>query len=266
VPLIDTASLLRIADRAAYQYGQLKETLSAISQRGVEYYWETITATDDPDVEIPMLAEYEVVDKDFLLSSVVRSGIQLSRIIGAMEAHFDGDYVTGGRVLQAGGWDGYLTDHAVRVSQYFAELFFDCKGYYMLANNVFSEGDDQFARVQVAAGSVMVFTDGISYGDGNPQNPANGTYFAATQLRVVVTNMGSVDLDIRLSVKDVNNLPTTIDVTVPGGSAPGAVIPVGVSTNRFLDVTGAAFKPGGANGSVGDDVTVRNLKERQIQL
>jgi len=266
VPLIDTASLLRIADRAAYQYKQIKETLDAISQQGVEYYWETITATDDPDVEIPTLSEYKAVDDDLRPDFAAKMGTQLSRIIGAMEAHFNGDYPNGGVVLQAGGWDGYLTDHDLRVSQYFAELFFACKGYYMIANNVFSEGDDQFARIQVGAGPVIVFTDGVNYGDGDPQNPANGTYFAATQLRVVVNNMGVTNLDLRLSVKDVHDSPTTIDVTVPGGSPPGTVIPIGVATNRFLDVTGAAFKPGGLNGTAGDDVKVVNIKEREIQL
>jgi hypothetical protein len=44
------------------------------------------------------------------------------------------------------------------------------------------------------------------------------------------------------------------------------VVLVGSSSNRFLDVMGAAFVPAGSTGTVGDDVTVRNLKERQIQL
>ena len=266
MPLVDTSTLLAVADRAAYQYGQLKATCAAISAVGNGLYWQLVTATDDPDVEIPTLADYEMVDNDLKPGFAARNGTQLPAVIGGMEAHFSGSYPNGGVVLQAGGWDGYLTSHSVRVSEYFAELFFACRGYYMVANNVFSEGDDQFARAQRAAGPSIVFTDGVGYGNGNPLNPANGTYYAATQLRVVVTSMGAANLDLRLSVKDVNDNPTTIDVTVPAGSIPGTSVAVGTSGNRFLDVIGIGFVPLGSAGTAGDDVTVRNLKERQIQL
>jgi hypothetical protein len=232
---------------------------------GIEYYWQTITATEDPDVEIPVLGPYFQTDEDFQPGYAAKNGTLLGNVIAGMEAHFDWKGPTGAP-LQAGGWDGYLSGKGVRVSQYFGEMFFACKGYYMLANDVFSEGDDQFARVQVAAGPTMVFTDGVNYGNGGAMNPANGIYFAPTQLRVVVSNMGGTNLDIRLSVKDVNDDPTTIDVTVPAGSAPGTIVPIGSSSDRFLDVIGAAFVPAGLQGTVGDDVTVRNLKERQIAL
>jgi hypothetical protein len=171
-----------------------------------------------------------------------------------------------GVVLQAGGWDGYLTDNDERVSYFFAQLFFATQSFYMLANNVFSESLDQFARLQVAGGPTLTFTDGVNYGTGDAANPANGTYYAATQLKVVVTAMGGSNLDVRLTVKDVNNNLTTIDVTIPGGSAPGTEVPIGTTADRFLDVTGAIFKPGGSTGTVGDDMKVMNLKERQIAL
>jgi len=264
MPLVDTATLLRVADRAAYQYGQLKATMVAISQEGLDYYWETVTATDDPDVETALLAGYRAVDNDLDPKYAAKLGTLLPNIIGCMEMHFESTPL--GVPLQAGGWDGYLQSHGARVSQYFGELFFAIRAYYMLANDVFSEGNDQFARVQVAPGPAVVFTDGINYGDGSPANPANGTFFAATQLRVVVAAMGAANLDLRLSVKDVNDDPATIDVTVPAGSPPGTAVPVGTSADRFLDVFGAAFVPLGSAGTVGDDVTVRNLKERQIAL
>lgn len=265
MPLIATAPLLRVSDRAAYQYGQIKAIFEAIAQEGLGYYFYTVSATDDPDVEIPTVGPYEEVDLDLQPLFAAKWGTRLGNVISAMDAHF-ARLGPVGMPLQPGGWDGYLQAKDLRVSQYFGELYFACKGYYMLANDVFSEGDDQFARVQVAAGPAMVFTDGVNYGNGSVLNPANGSFFAATQLRVVVTVMGGTDLDVRLSVKDINDNPTTIDVTVPGGSAPGTVVPVGTSSDRFLDVIGAAFVPAGSTGTVGDDMTVRNLKERQIQL
>jgi hypothetical protein len=265
MPLISVPTLLRVADRAAYQNGQIQDTMAAISAQGTEFYWQTITDTDDPDVEIPCEGPYLEVDEDFDPGRNAHYGTRLPLIITAMEAHFARDDGSG-QPLQIGGWDGYLTSEDQRVSQYFGDLFFAVKGYYMLANNVFSEGDDQFADIEVITGPAIQFTDGINYGDGSPSNPANDQFFAATQLKVVVVSMGGTDLDLRLSVKDVNDNPTTIDVTVPGGSAGGTEIDIGTSSDRFLDVMGAIFVPAGSTGTVGDNVTIRNKKERQIAL
>lgn len=263
--LIDTATLLAVADRAAYQFGQLQAACAVIQAEGNGFYFDLVSATEDPDVEIPLDGVYNAVDEDLQVGFMVKYGTQLPNVIGGMNAHFNRPGPSG-VPLQTGGWDGYLTSNNERVSYYFAQLFFATQGYYMLANNVFSESANQFARLQVAAGPVLTFTDGVNYGTGAAANPANGTFYAATQLKVVVTSMGATQLDVRLSVKDINNNPTTIDVTIPGGSTPGTVIPVGSTADRFLDVTAAIFKPAGSTGTVGDDMNVMNLKERQIVL
>jgi len=263
--LIDTATLLGVADRAAYQYGQLQAACVAIQAEGNGFYFDLVSAMEDPDVEIPCNGKYHAVDQDLDAGFMVRYGTMLSNIVSGMEDHFsrkDG----GGSQLQAGGWDGFLTAKDERVSYYFAQMFFAMHGFYMLANNVFSESADQFARLQVESGPALTFTDGVNYGTGAAANPANGTYYAATQLKVVVTTMGATQLDVRLTVKDKNNNLTTIDVTIPGGSAPGTEVAVGTTTDRFLDVTAAIFKPAGSSGTVGDDMKVMNLKERQIAL
>jgi len=265
MPLIDTTTLLRVADRAAYQYGQLKDVMEAISQEGLGYYFDTVTATNDSDVEIPTEPVYNEVDEDLEPGFAAKNGTKLSGVIGGMDAHFV-RRDSNGNYLQVGGWDGYLYTKDERVSQYFGELYFAVVSRYMHAVNVFSEGDDEFAEIEVGSGPVIQFTDGINYGNGDELNPANDSYFAATQLKVVVDTMGGTDLDLRLSVKDVDDNPTTIDVTVPGGSLVGTVVNVGGTSDRFLDVTGAAFVPSGATGTVGDIVNVKNLKERQIQL
>lgn len=267
MPLIDTTTLLEIADRAAYQYSQLKTTLAAISVAGANgKYFDMVTATDDPDVEIPTVADYENVDNDFLPGFAAKNGTLLGGIIGGMEAHFNVRDVSTGLPLQAGGWDGYLYSKGERVSQYFAELFFACHGFYMLAVNVFSEGVDTMATAGVIAGPGVTFTHGVSYGTGSTTNPANGTNFAATQLKAYVVSMGGAQLDLRLSVKDINNNLTTIDVTIPGGSIPTTEITIGGTSDRFLDVTNIILKPGGSAGTSGDTIQIRNKKERQIQL
>ena len=264
MPLVDTATLLRVADRAAYQYGQIQDLSAALKLQGLAYYWETISATDDVDVEVPCETPYEQVDEDLLPRDML-TGTKLGNIIFGMEEHFNRRDASGAP-LQLGGWDGYLSSEDERVSEYFNNLYTEVKGNYMLAINVFSETNDKFADIEVAAGPVISFTDGVNYGNGSALNNADGSNYAATQLKVVVVTMGATDLDLRLSVKDVNDNPTTIDVTVPAGSAPGVVVNVGASSDRFLDVTGAAFVPAGNQGTVGDDVDIRNLKERQIAL
>lgn len=267
--LIQKSVLLGIADRAAKQVEMVNANLDQIGGTGGGLFWERVTATDDPDVEIPTLGPYRQWDNESqnenrLLLDVLRNMGTVTQVVTAMDAHFA--VRVAGVALQEGSWDGYLRDKDARVSQYFNLLYQATKTGYMLAVNVFSEGDDTFATAVVQAGPTLSWTDGVNYGDGSQLNPADGTHYAATQLRVVVGSMGAADLDLRLSVKDVNDTPTTIDVTVPGGSVPGAVVLVGTGADRFLDVFDVNFKPAGSTGTVGDTVTVRNQKERTIAL
>jgi len=265
MPLINTSVLLQVADRAAYQFGKFIDVCAVVQQEGNGFYFDIVSETEDADVEIPCDSPYHDVDMDMLVGFMVKNGTRLPNIVGGMNAHFN-RLDSSGVPLQVGGWDGYLASNNVRVSDFFAQLFAVTNNYYMLANNVFSESADQFARLQVGSGPVLTFTDGVNYGNGSGMNPANGVFYAATQLKIVVTSMGSTNLEVRLSVKNVSNNPTTIDVTIPGGSAPGTEIPVGTSADRFLDVTAAIFKPSGSTGTVGDDMKVMNKKERQIVM
>lgn len=145
MPLVSVATLLRVADRAAYQYEQILDTFDTISQTGLGLYWETVSATDDVDVEVPTERPYEEVDDDLDPSQVARTGTKLGNIIYGMDAHFN-RRDTNGDPLQIGGWDGYLTSKDERVSQYFGELYFAIKGGYMLAVDVFSEGTTNLHR------------------------------------------------------------------------------------------------------------------------
>jgi len=269
MPIIDTATLLAIADRIAYQYDQIRTAFESINLTGAgnagTLYFESVTATDDPDVEIPLVNPAEIADNDFVLNTIFRAGfVDLQNVLRAMDAHF-------ARVGFTGGWDEYLLVKDERVSDHFNQVFWCAKNsQWMLAVDVFSEGDDTFATLEVLAGPILDFTDGINYGTGAQTNLASGSNFAATQLRVVVEVVGGIgpgmaaDLDILLGVKDLNDSPTTIAVTVPAGSVVGDSIDVGTATDRFLDVTGAVFN--GDQGTVGDRVTVRNKKERDISV
>lgn len=263
--LIDTTTLLGIADRAAQQYNLLRLAFESADQEGGGWYFDRVTDTDDPDVELPTVQPYEIVDQDVEVDFAVRNGTRMANVVNAMMVHFN-IRNSSGVPLQAGGWDGYATTQNVRYSWWFNKLYFAVKERYLLANNVFSETDDVFGTVEVVAGPGLSFTDGVNYGTGASTNKANGSNFAATQLKVVVTSMGANQLDLRLSVKDVNNLPTTIDVSIPASSPPGTEVSVGGALNRFLDMIGVSYIPASSYGTLGDTVTIRNLKERQIAL
>jgi hypothetical protein len=263
--LVDTTTLLKVADRAAMQYKHLYDAFAQLVVQGNGYYSEIVTETDNQELEITTQGPYYFVDNNLNIDFNIKNGTCLASVVGAMEVHFNVRDI-GGNPLQIGGWDGYLNSHNSRVSWYFNRLFHAVKGLWMLAVNVFSETDDVFGTVAIGAGPVVNFVDGVNYGNGAVTNPANGNYFAATQLKVVVGSMGSTGVDLRLSVKDLNDNPALIDVVIPGGSAPGTEILVGTSSNRYLDVMTVGFVPSGSTGTVGDQFTIHNKKERQISL
>lgn len=267
MPLIEKPVLTGIADRLAAQYEFLADAFDSLNVEGGGWYYDRVTDTEDPDVELPLLPPAQDIDDNFTLANqFVRHRMdKMGQMLGSMDAHFNRKD-TNGDPLQVGSWDGYCTDHDLRLSDYFNQIHYGTYRRYMFANNVFSETDDVFATVEVIAGPTVSFTDGVDYGNGSSENRASGGLFAATQLKVVVTTMGATDLDLRLYVKDINDNPTTIDVTVPASSPPGTEIDVGITSDRFLDVTNVAFVPAGSAGTVGDEVKAQNKKERQIAL
>lgn len=262
--LIDKNILLQIADRAAYQYKILTDAGNDSRQEGIGFYTDIVTGTNNPDLEIPMLQYALQADRGFDPQLLAR-GARLITIVFAMMGHFarqDND----GQVLQHGGWDGYLQSQDERVSFYFAELFRAALGRRMIANNVFSESNDNFATIEIGSGGDVEFTDGVNYGTGAQNNFADGSNFAPTELQLRVDSMGPADVELRIELKKVYNSIVDVDVLVPGGTAPGELIAVGAPGIRYLDVIGVDFVPGGPQGTVGDIFTVWNKKEREIAL
>lgn len=266
--LIDTTTLLGISDRAAQQYNLLQVAFGDANQEGGGWYFDrasSAASAPDPQIEIPLGRPYEDVDDDVEVDFAIRNGTRMANIVNAMLVHFN-ERDGSGNALQPGGWDGYATTQNVRYSDWFNKLYFAIKDQYLLANNVFSEGDDVFGTVEIVSGPGIDFTDGVNYGTGAATNLATGGNYAATQLKVVVQSFGASELDLRLRVKDINNLPTTIDVTIPASSPVGTEISVGSTSDRFLDVMSVEFIPFSDYGTLGDTVTIQNVKERQIAL
>jgi hypothetical protein len=250
--LIQPTVLVGIADRLSYQYGVIAVPFASINITGSGLYETRVTATDDVDVELPLLQTYYNVDTTtFNLATMIRGGLSgMMSIISAMDAHF-------ARVGHRGGWDSYLDATGYRVSDYFNQVYYLGKSQFMLANNVFSETANSFATWTYAGG----FVNGIDYGNGSWLNKADGLHFAPTQLKAIV-DVGSTScssLILQLSVKDITNSPTTINVTITG--AAGTEVDIGTTSNRFLDVTNITVISGSASGNA---IRIENKKERQV--
>jgi len=257
--LIDPATLTEVIDRAAWQYEQLLDVSLIINPDPINTgYYQMITSTEDPDQEIPMLQGFLAVDDDFDLVGMIQ-GTRLKNVPGIMQNHFI-------RVAEAGGMDGFLFTNDLRASDFYSQVNKISLGQYLLAVNVFSEEDDTFGTVEIVAGPVIDFVDGINYGSGSQFQEADGTAFAATQLKVVTTsNIGGDNIELTLSVKDINDNPGTIDVAIPSGTPLGTDILIGTTSDRFLDVMSIDYKTATIEmGTVGDTFRVANVKERQI--
>jgi hypothetical protein len=270
MPLISTSVLLGIADRAASQFNLINTAMQTINTTGGGFYYDRVTATNDPDVEIPLISTYYNSDQSFgastIATTVVAQGMPfMTAILTQMDSHFSRQ--VNGTALQVGSWDGYLTDNDERVSDYFNQINFSAKTSFLLANNVFSENDDVFGTAEIIGGPAISYTDGVNYGNGDATNTANGTRFAATQLKVQVTSGGplSADIDVDITGSDKDNLPITTAVTIPSGTPNGGEVAVGTTSDRYLNVTSVAFN-GGTDGTLGDIFDIMNIKERTISF
>ena len=260
MPEISVIVLLGIADRAASQYKLINDAFEVINDIGGGMYYTRISATQDSDVELPLIKAGHNVDTGWDLIKTVKTATPLHEIITNMETHF--------KAVGHADWDAYLTAKDKRLSDFFNQIHFAFKTTHMLADNIFSEADDLLASASVSSGPTLDFTDGINYGDGTPENLADGTNFAASQLRIKVVDaaIGATDLDVDIVGKDENGDSQTVPVVIPASTAQDAFIDVGTSANRFRDITNIIYTPSSDKGTVGDAFEVRNKKERQIAL
>jgi hypothetical protein len=261
MPLISSSALLGISDRVAAQYKVISDAFVVVNQTGGGLYYERVNATGDVDVQIALLRPYYTVDQGFIAKRWIQLAGNLPTVISGMEVHFNA-------VGSVGGWDGYLSTQACRVSDYFNQVYKITKSTPLLATNVFCEDDLVMGTAEVADGPAIDFTDGADFGPGmNPNLRADGGNFAAAQLEVrAVTTIGSESLDIAVTMKNWAGDPVVREVNIPAGTIAGTAIPIGASTDRFMDVIGIGFASSGFTGTTGDKVEVHNIKERIVAL
>jgi len=259
--LINKTIALQITDRAARQYGKFIVGFTGISATSADYpsYFNAVTVTNDPDVEIPLESTFFNADATVNATTAFKSSMQqIYQVVTIMGSHFT-------RVGQSGGWDGYLTGQDVRVSDYFNQVNYAAVSQYLLANNVFSEGDDLFGTVTSNETASPVFVDGVSYGNGAVTNRATNGMYAASQLKVKVVGDCTSDFELEIIGKNKLNVTASVTVLVTGGTLDGTFVDVGTTSDRFLDVVSVSAIDLNY-GTSGDVLEIYNKKERVINL
>ena len=249
--LIDKTVLQGIADRLAWQSKQLVEAFDTIDDdnggAGTGYF-ERVSETDDADVEIPLVSNYNTADAGTTARAAMRNMTTFTTIVTSMDTHFS-------RVSQSGSWDGYCTAEGVEVSSYFNDVYYAAKNQNMLANNVFYDGLIVFGDCDITSTTTIDFTDGWDFGDGDATNRASEgpevgstVYYAPTQLQVYIPLTGgqiASGTQIVIDGKDESNATKQMTITPSASSTPGFAEDIGTTTDLWLDVTDVTV--GGSN-------------------
>lgn len=257
--LMNTSVFTGYADRIAKHYSMLKTTLASMSASGTPYFTR-ISATDDAEVEIPMVEKSNTFD---VFISASGAATDLSRLITPYTALITGFE----NHLKKNGlgrtWDEYCADQDVRVSEYTNEVHYAKHRRYMNASNVFSETEFTLGTCAVDP-SGIVFTDGDNLGDGTSTNKADGSNFAAARLKAVVTSSNITSpISLQIVGLDETGQNDTINSLNNVAGPSGTEIVLTPASGRFVDVTNVSLVSG---GTVGDTFNVVTIKERDIAL
>ncbi len=221
-------------------------------------YFDMVTPCDDSDVEVPIAGYASLADTTLNTGDIVsRSTPALLKLISSINAHFN-------RINFSGGYDQYLINNNLRVSNYFNQLYAATFGNYLLAKNVFCDTDSLFGTINLTSGPSISFVDSINFGNGSiPYRLAKDGNFAATQLKIKVVNFGGTRCDLNIIGTDKDNNIISNAVSIPAVTNEGDYVSIGSSSNRYLDVGSITFANSN-HGTNGDVFEIRNIPERVI--
>lgn len=256
--IISTGIFLPIVDRLAGQYKLLNQAIIDMLALYNITYFEIVTTADDSDVELPISVMAKLADTTIDIGTTLKGSMgSLLRLVSSINAHFN-------LINFSGGYDQYLINNDLRVSDYFNQLYVNSLGTYLLAKNVFCEVDTLFGTVNLTSGPAINYVDGLNFGNGSvPHRLAKDGNFAATQLKIHVVAFGGVRCDLSIVGTDKDNNILTTTVSIPAITSIGADISIGSSSVRYLDVGSVSFANSN-HGSVSDNFQIRNIKERII--
>lgn len=261
MPIMDVEVFKGYADRIAGQFRILKTSILSMSA-GTPFF-EQLTVTADPDVEIPMLGPARnqdvAVTIDDAAVKTVKGMSGLTGLITAFESHL----LTQTEDSDISSWDTYCTDQDVRVSEYTDKVFLARHGRHMLARNVFCESEIIMAECTVGPSGIIISEDALSLGTGSVSQKAESG-FAGAQLAAILNTEIVSGLDIEivgLSETGLTRRLSTDSGLIVGPS--GSRIDIPPPSGRFVSISEVNLLSG---GSEGDSFDLVNIIERDTEI
>jgi len=237
---IDKASLDLITDRVAYIWGAL---LSAIT--GGTSFYDTVTATEDPDVELPL--GQPAYDQDQSVDDGAWRAHLLDRIVNGLLAHGALESDTKADVYAS--LSALLTAVATRVHADFNLAQYQVTAAYITAALVYDEVKEM-GLFSVTGSGTGTFADGLALSALTGGNNLEA-YIPADK---TATN---VVLDVTCRIPGAATEVKRITVNGDEFTAPVAIGTP--DTNIYTDITAVAIVSGGVNG---ERVGFRSIEDR----
>jgi len=295
--LMNPQDLLKITDRVGKRYyftllAAVSGKADSLSARGENFFEFCHVCPDgDPEIEISTLSQARASDQawntdtdEFVLATSLMGGASASySVLNALTTHLQTATDGSGNLSLTGGWNQYLSEAdptgtiyssiptdvtngtGVRVSEYFRRVF---SSVQLQSRNVFYDAPDPFAFATLTGtGSASVtFAELGDFGAGTVATIANGSNFAATQMKLLVSSATwttgcTIEFEM---VTEPNGDTTTIQVVVGAGLTLGDTINIGTDTDRFTKINSATVVAGSTTAA--ETLSVINKFERVIEL
>lgn len=232
-----------IIDRIAY----IEKNLAAAIEGGTGYY-DRVTASDDPSVELPLGPAAYSVDQA-IASGAFYQSLQIELVQG-LRQHLQRVPDEGETKEVYATIDEWLTAVEWRVPSWFNELVFRATGSRLSAANVY---DDvvEMGTFAVTGSGTGTFTDGS----------ALSAYTGGNELEAYVpADKTATNVALNVTCKLPSGNTEVKQITVDG--AEGTTVDIG-DGDIYTDITAVAIASGGSNG---EQVKFRSKLDRALAL
>ena len=159
-----------------------------------------------------------------------------------------------GLSFHVSGINNFCALNSVRVAPEFAEIHLRSIGVQVSPANVFPPEVANMADFSVTAPGVGVFTD---------RDAIDKTKYGPAHLKVrAVSNIGASAINATVSLLKFDGTAASKVVTIPASSPAGTEIDIGLTTDKYVDVTGITI----TGGTAGESFRVKAPRERALAL
>lgn len=257
MPLIADSVTLGVFDRMAKQHAILKQAVETDVVTPPDYFFDTITDPDDPDVEVYMTDASKGLDDGFVVHDTAKAFSEAAQIASQLEVHV--------KALGYASLDAYLAARAIDVDEDGGN-FLKSSGRSLHARNVFKKSAQTLATFIITntVTHVVAFTPGTDL-QTQAQQPFVEGNFAGVDAEIVVTSVGGTAggvLTITFKVEGT---------TVPTSSPQSVTIVAGiqnavVATIPALKIVGASAVVHVSGLANGQAFLIRNKIPRVVTL